>query len=135
MSSWSDDQLRRIGEGEELELASRRPDGTLSGYVTIWVVAVGDGVYVRSAGGPDRSWYRRAIAAGEGRIRCGGADTDVTFAAPGDDVQATIDAAYHAKYDRYGPSIVGSVVGPDAHLVAAAAGGAGHRATTTTGAT
>ena len=25
-----------------------------------------------------------------------------------------IDAAYHAKYDRYGPRIVGSVVGPDA---------------------
>lgn len=25
--------------------------------------------------------------------------------------------AYHAKYDSYGPSIVGNVVGPDAHLV------------------
>ena len=23
-----------------------------------------------------------------------------------------IDAAYHAKYDRYGPQIVGTVVGP-----------------------
>ncbi len=28
-----------------------------------------------------------------------------------------IDAAYHSKYDRYGPRIVGSVVGPDAEAV------------------
>ena len=28
-----------------------------------------------------------------------------------------IDAAYHAKYDRYGPQIVGSVVGPAAAAV------------------
>ena len=26
--------------------------------------------------------------------------------------QDGIDAAYHAKYDRYGPRIVGSVTGP-----------------------
>jgi hypothetical protein len=25
--------------------------------------------------------------------------------------------AYHAKYDRYGPGIVGSVVGPEAYAV------------------
>ena len=31
-------------------------------------------------------------------------------AAPG--VHAAIDAAYHVKYDRYGPRIVGSVGGP-----------------------
>ena len=31
--------------------------------------------------------------------------------------RADIDAAYHAKYDRYGPLIVRSVTGPDAHQV------------------
>ncbi len=36
-------------------------------------------------------------------------------AAPG--AHAAIDAAYHSKYDRYGPRIVGSVVGPDAEAV------------------
>jgi hypothetical protein len=30
------------------------------------------------------------------------------------DAHAAIDAAYHAKYDRYGPGIVGSVVGSHA---------------------
>lgn len=31
--------------------------------------------------------------------------------------QDGIDAAYHAKYDRYGPQIVGSVTGPGAYDV------------------
>ena len=39
---------------------------------------------------------------------------DVAFAEAASGVHTTIDAAYHAKYDRYGPRIVGSVVGPAA---------------------
>jgi Uncharacterized protein conserved in bacteria (DUF2255) len=42
---------------------------------------------------------------------------DVTFADAAPDVQDAIDAAYHVKYDRYGPRIVGSVVGPAAEAV------------------
>jgi hypothetical protein len=41
----------------------------------------------------------------------------VTFADGTPDVNAALDAAYHAKYDRYGPSIVGTVVGPEAGAV------------------
>jgi Uncharacterized protein conserved in bacteria (DUF2255) len=41
----------------------------------------------------------------------------VSFAEPTADVHAGIDAAYHAKYDRYGPEIVGTVVGPEAQAV------------------
>jgi hypothetical protein len=50
-------------------------------------------------------------------MRAGGAERDVTFAHPDDAVQGDIDAAYHAKYDRYGPQIVGSVTGPQTHAV------------------
>jgi Uncharacterized protein conserved in bacteria (DUF2255) len=32
-------------------------------------------------------------------------------------VQGDIDSAYHAKYDRYGPRIVGSVTGPEPRAV------------------
>lgn len=39
------------------------------------------------------------------------------FAEAAPDVHADIDAAYHAKYDRYGPTIVGSVVGQKASAV------------------
>jgi hypothetical protein len=111
MTTWADDDLDRIGEAEELQLASRRKDGTLRPYVTMWVVRVGDDLFVRSAYGPDNPWYRRAKASGTGRIRAGGVERDVTFAEATDGVHADIDAAYHVKYDRYGPAIVGSVVG------------------------
>jgi hypothetical protein len=116
-AGWSDEQLRRVGEATELDLASRRSDGTLRPFVTMWVVRAGDDLYVRSAYGPDNPWYRRAMTSSRGRIRAGGVEADVTFATATDDAHATIDAAYHAKYDSYGPRIVGSVVGPDAHRV------------------
>ena len=113
-NGWTDDELRRVGDAEELQLASHRGDGTLRPYVTMWVARVGDEVYVRSAHGPDNPWYRRAKTAGTGRIRAGGVERDVTFADADAGVHAAIDAAYHAKYDRYGPAIVGSVVGGQA---------------------
>ncbi|WP_208322686.1 DUF2255 family protein [Salinibacterium sp. ZJ454] len=111
MSEWTTDELDRIGRAEELKLASLRPDGSLRPYVTMWVVRAGDDLYVRSAYGPDNPWYVRARASGAGRIRAGGVERDVSFAdAPGG-VHLAIDAAYHAKYDRYGASTVGSMVG------------------------
>lgn len=115
--TWTDDQLRRLGEATEVQLASRRADGSLRPYVTMWDVGVGDDLYVRSAGGPDRPWYRHALASGTGRIRADGVEVDVAFAEASDDAQTAIDDAYHRKYDNYGPRIVGSVVGPDAHPV------------------
>jgi len=117
MPGWSPDELERIGGTEELQLASRRAGGTLRPYVTMWVVRVGDDLYVRSAYGPGNPWYRRAIASRAGRIRAGGVERDVTFGQADPGAHADIDAAYHAKYDSYGPRIVGSVVGPDAHRV------------------
>jgi hypothetical protein len=117
MGEWTGDELDGIGAAEELRLASLRPDGTPHPYVTMWVVRAGDDLYVRSAYGPDNPWFRRAKASGAGRIRAGGLERDVTFAEPAPGVHAAIDAAYHAKYDRYGPRIVGSVVGPDAEAL------------------
>lgn len=51
-SVWTDGELRGIGETEELQLASTRPDGSLRPYGTMWAVRVGDQLYVRSAYGP-----------------------------------------------------------------------------------
>ena len=117
MSEWTGEELEKIAAAEELQLASLRRDGTLRPYVTMWVVRAGDDLYVRSAYGPNNPWFRHAKASGAGRIRAGSLQRDVTFAEPAPGVHATIDAAYHSKYDRYGPRIVGSVVGPDAEAV------------------
>jgi hypothetical protein len=117
MANWTHDELNRVGDAEELQLASRRNDGTLRPYVTMWVVRAGNELYVRSAYGPDNPWYRRAKASGTGRIHAGGVEREVTFAEATSDAHPGIDAAYHAKYDRYGPAIVGSVVGDKAAAV------------------
>ena len=117
MNTWPRGELERIGAAEEVGLASRRPDGSLRPYVTMWVVRAGDDLYVRSAYGPGNPWYRRATASVAGRIQAGGIERDVSFAQAAPEVQDDIDAAYHAKYDRYGPRIVGSVTSPGAHRV------------------
>jgi len=112
--TWTSDELNTVGKAEELQITSLREDGTLRPYVTIWTVRAGDDLYVRSAHGSNNPWFRRATASGAGRIRAGGLERDVTFAAADPGAQAGIDAAYHAKYDRYGPAIVGAVVGAEA---------------------
>jgi hypothetical protein len=114
--SWTPDELRRIGEAAELRVASYRPDGTLRPYVTIWTVTTGDGVYVRSGHGADNPWFRRAVAAGRGRVQAGGVERDVEFdrQAPDAPAHAGIDAVYHAKYDHFGATVVGTVTGDHA---------------------
>ena len=83
----------------------------------MWVVRASGDLYVRSAGGPAVRGTATPWPAGRGRIRAGGIDSDVRFAEAAPDAQAAIDAAYHAKYGRYGPIIVGHVTGPEAHAV------------------
>jgi hypothetical protein len=114
MTTWTSDELTTIGEADELEISSLRPDGTLRPYVTIWTVRAADGLYVRSAHGTENPWFRRAKASGAGRVRAAGLERDVTFAEPAPDIHAHLDEAYHTKYDSYGPAIVNPVVGAEA---------------------
>ena len=114
MTSWIDDELDRLGRAVELQITSRRSDGSLRPYVTIWGVRSGDDLYVRSAHGPENGWFRLAKASGRGRVRAGGVEHDVAFEVPGPEVDRPLDEAYHAKYDRYGPGPVGSVVTAEA---------------------
>jgi hypothetical protein len=40
-TDWTTEQLEVIGGAEELEIASRRPDGSQREYTPIWVVRIG----------------------------------------------------------------------------------------------
>jgi hypothetical protein len=77
MQRWSTDELRRIGDSDEREIASVRSDGTLRRPVTIWIVRVGDDVYVRSVTGRSASWFRGAQDRHEARVSMGGVTKDV----------------------------------------------------------
>ena len=117
MSGWTGEELQRIGGAPELRLAARRQDGSLRPFTTMWVVRAGDHLYVRSAGGPQRPWYRGRGRQRTGRIQAGGVDAEVEFATAAPETNQEVDSQYRAKYDRYGPSIVGHVTGPAAHAV------------------
>lgn len=103
-NSWPADVLDSFGSAEEIEISTRRVDGSLRGYVPIWPVVADGALYVRSYRGIDGAWYRHAAAHRAGAIRIGGQQTDVTFAPVGPDVRPAVDAAYRAKYARYGGS-------------------------------
>jgi hypothetical protein len=45
---WTPDELNRISRAEELEIAPQRRDGSLRRPLPIWVVRVGDDLFVRS---------------------------------------------------------------------------------------
>jgi hypothetical protein len=114
MTSWTSDELTKIETAEELEIASRRRDGTLRNPGTIWVVRVGDDLYVRSYRGRGGAWFRAAQARHEGHIRAGGVEKDVTFVAETDPgLNDQIDDAYRAKYQRY-PQYVAPMVTAEA---------------------
>jgi hypothetical protein len=111
MSAWTADELDRIAEAEELQLASAHSDGTLRKPVTIWVVRLGDDLFVRSAYGRTSHWFRGVGESYEGRIGAGGVDKDVTFAEVDDEeVNDAIDAAYRTKYRRYSARYVDPIV-------------------------
>jgi len=114
MTTWTSDELDKIGRAEELRIAPLRRDGTLRNPVTIWVVRHGDNLYVRSVNGRTAAWFRGAQVRHEGRIHAGGLDKDVTFVEADPEMSDQIDAAYRAKYRRYAASIVGSIVSPAA---------------------
>ena len=112
MTAWTTEDLDQIGGATELDVASRRADGSYSPYVTIWGVRSGDDIYIRSAHGPENGWFRRAKARGTGRIRAGSVERDVQFTGAPADVDPAVDQAYHAKYDSFGQQYVGPVTGP-----------------------
>jgi hypothetical protein len=114
MTGWMAEELGTIGAADELDIAAMRPDGSLRLYVTIWVVRVGDDLYVRSYRGRDGAWFRSALRRPEGRIRTTGLEHDVTFEEPGESEQSAIDHAYREKYARYADSYVDPMVAPAA---------------------
>ena len=115
MTAWTSDELNQIGKADELQIASLRRDGTLRDPVTIWVVRVGDELFVRAYKGRSGPWFRGTQARHEGHVRAGGVDKDVTFvdeADPG--INSQIDTAYRSKYRQAGAQYVDPMVTPQA---------------------
>jgi hypothetical protein len=110
VTSWTSDELDRIGSADELRITSVRADGALRPYVPIWVVRVGDDLYVRSYRGADGGWFRHLRERDRGRIKAGGVEREVAVAAAADEVADAVDEAYRGKYGRYGSRLVDPMI-------------------------
>jgi hypothetical protein len=114
MTFWTEDELNKIGNAEELEIASLHRDGSLRKYVIIWVVRLSDELYVRSVNGRGSWWFRGVLVRHAGRTRAGGVEKDVTFVEVSDPaIIEQVDDAYRAKYRRY-PQYVAPLLVPEA---------------------
>ena len=111
--SWTPDDIRRIASAGELEIAVKRADGTLRRWLPIWVVCVGEQVYVRTWYRRETGWFGHVVDSHRACIRVPGLQADVAveeIAAGPEQLRADIDAAYRAKYGRYGASTVERMV-------------------------
>jgi hypothetical protein len=111
MSTWTSDELTRMGPAEELEVTFLRDDDSLGKPRTVWVVRDGDDIYLRSIYGRGSAWYRGATHRHAGHVRAGGVSRDVTFVEADTDAALAdeLDAEYRRKYKRFADSIVDTV--------------------------
>ena len=116
MSDWTPDELDKIDAADEIDIAALQPDGSLRPYRIIWIVRVGDDLYVRSVLGRDGAWFRGVLRRPEGSIRVGGVEYDVAFEEPADADHDAIDVAYRGKYARYDRVDVDAIVDPKARV-------------------
>ncbi len=111
MTRWTREELGILGAALEVDLAARRRDGTLRPPVPVWIVRVGDDLYIRSWRGTSGAWFRTAQASHQGVIRTGGTAREVTFVEETDpSINDRIDDAYRAKYrhSSYLPPMIGA---------------------------
>jgi hypothetical protein len=126
---WSTEQLQLLDAAVELNIAVPRPDGALGRWTTVWVVCVGQGVFVRSWHRRETGWFGRAVTTGRARIRAIGLETDVavvdlgrTGDRSGEEPQLQgelfdeVDSAYRTKYGAFGDATVGAMVSAHARV-------------------
>jgi hypothetical protein len=106
-TTWAPAELAAIDGSDEIEVSTRRTDGSLRSPRIVWVVRHGDSFYVRSVNGSDAAWYRGVQSRHGGVVTAGTLSRNVTFVEAGEHVgDATglddvLDQAYRAKYGRW----------------------------------
>src|SRR3954447_13895481 len=109
MSAWTDEEPRRIGAAQELDIAPVRRNGELRSATPIWGVRVGDDLYVRAAYGANKGWHGVARTSRRARISAGRVERDVAIEDADQSVLDAVDDAYRDKYAGRYASIVDSV--------------------------
>ena len=99
MPEWSEEELSKMAEADDLHISPFREDGVTYGTPTwIWSVVVGGDLYVRAYNGQKSRWYRAAMKQKRGKISVAGITKDVEFESVDGTINGEIDDAYRAKY-------------------------------------
>jgi hypothetical protein len=113
MAKWSESELQKIAETDDLHISPFREDGTTYGTPTwIWSVVVDDAVYVRPYNGKNSRWFKAALSKKSGRISAAGITKEVKFELAEKDIFDRVDQAYQRKYSKseYLAPMVGSAI-------------------------
>ncbi|RFB88647.1 hypothetical protein B5K11_24525 [Rhizobium leguminosarum bv. trifolii] len=99
--NWSQDELSKIDQADDLKIAPFREDGAAYGTPTwIWAVVVDGYLYVRGYHGQKSRWYQAAVRQRAGRIIAAGITREVVFEPTDGPINHRIDDAYRAKYGK-----------------------------------
>ncbi|SFB63017.1 hypothetical protein SAMN05216312_1266 [Cohnella sp. OV330] len=99
MGTWSNEDLLKIKDADNLHISPFREDGVTYGTPTwIWSVVVEGSLYVRAYYGQNSRWYQAAIRQKAGRITIAGMTKEVSFEPIEGQTNDVIDDAYRAKY-------------------------------------
>jgi hypothetical protein len=111
MTKWSNGELRKISEADDLHISPFHEDRVTYGTPTwIWSVAVGDALYVRGYNGQNSRWYQAAVRQKAGWITAAGMTKEVSFEPVDGPINDRIDDAYREKYrgSQYLNSMIGA---------------------------
>ncbi len=112
MGNWSNEELHKVTEAEELEISPLADDGkTYRPPTPIWSVVVDGSLYVRSYRGPGSKWYQAAVRQKAGRIAAGGVKKDASFEPVSGQTLDRVDEGYRTKY-RGSPYLVAAFFEP-----------------------
>jgi hypothetical protein len=105
--------LQAIADTAEVDIETRRRDGSAK-RTTIWIMADGDQVFIRSVRGPDGAWYRAITRDGEARVHVGDHAVAVRATAAAD--TATVERVSEAikrKYESRWPGPTAAMLRPE----------------------
>src|SRR5258705_12735435 len=97
---WKPTTLNEIANQEEIRVSSERTGGGYRRWTPIWIVRVGDELYVRSGFGANGRWYRHATNS-QPYIKAASTLYKVGLIRHTDPASvAAVDTAYRQKYSR-----------------------------------
>lgn len=101
MRGWGEHELDVLARADQIQLRTRRPDGTSGVEVQLWTVPIGTAVLVR-APNTEAEWYRQVQEYPHATISVGDLVVDVRFERAPASADVAVDEAYWEKYGHTG---------------------------------